>query len=72
LKDLQKDTEFQWIPSHWGVVGNIMADYLAKNGIAISQTFTCKLSFHSAKLKIKRSIQADLSRYYTTQSQHKL
>jgi hypothetical protein len=37
----------------------------------IIKTFTCKLSFHSAKLKIKRSTEADLSRYYTTQSQHK-
>jgi hypothetical protein len=52
-------------------VGNEMADYLVKKGTVISQTFTCKLSFHSAKLKIKSSIQADLSRYYTTQSQHK-
>jgi hypothetical protein len=49
-----------------------MADYLAEKGKAISQTFTCKLPYHSAKQKVKRSIQADLSRYYTTLCQHKL
>jgi hypothetical protein len=52
-------------------VGNEVADYFAKKGTAISQMFMCKLSFHCAKLKIKRSVQADLSRYYATQSQHK-
>jgi hypothetical protein len=53
-----------------GVVGNEVAYYLAEKGTVISQTFTCKLSFHSAKLKIK-SIQADFSSYYTSQNQHK-
>jgi hypothetical protein len=48
-----------------------MADYLAKKGTKISQTSACKLTFHSAKLKIKRGIQVDLSEYYTIQSQHK-
>jgi hypothetical protein len=52
-------------------MGNEMAGYLAKRGTVVSQMFTCKLSFHSPKLKIKQSIQADLSRYYTTQSQYK-
>jgi hypothetical protein len=71
LKGLQKDTKFQWIPFHCGVVVDEMAEYLARKGTVISQMFTCKLSFHSAKLKIKRNIQADLLGYYTTQSQHK-
>jgi hypothetical protein len=31
----------------------------------------CKLTFHSAKSKIKRGIQVDLSEYYTIQSQQK-
>jgi hypothetical protein len=48
-----------------------MADYLAKKGTKISQTSACKLTFHSAKLKIKRGIQIDLSEYYTIQSQYK-
>jgi hypothetical protein len=52
-------------------MGNEMADYLAKKGTKISQTSVCKLTFHSAKLKIKRGIQVDLSEYYTIQSQHK-
>jgi hypothetical protein len=47
------------------------ADYLAKKGIEISQTPACKLTFHSAKLKIKRSIQADLSGYCAIQRRHK-
>jgi hypothetical protein len=34
-------------------------------------TSACKLAFHSAKLKIKRGIQVDLSEYYAIQSQHK-
>jgi hypothetical protein len=38
-------------------MGNEMADYLAKKGTKISQTSVCKLTFHSAKLKIKRGIQ---------------
>jgi ribonuclease HI len=67
LKGHQNDIKFQWIPSHCGVVDNERADDLAKNGTAISQTFTCKLSPHCAKLKLKRSIQADLSRYHTNQ-----
>jgi hypothetical protein len=37
--------------SHYVVMGNEMADYLAKKGIKISQTSACKLIFHSAKLK---------------------
>jgi hypothetical protein len=52
-------------------MGNEMADYLAKKGTKISQTSVCKLTFHSAKLKIKRGIQVELSEYYTIQSQHK-
>jgi hypothetical protein len=30
LKDLQKYTKFLWIPSHFVVASNEMADYLAK------------------------------------------
>jgi hypothetical protein len=71
LQGLQKDKKFQCIPSHCGVMGYGMADFLSEEGTAINQTFARTLSFHSAKLKIKRSIQADLSRYYTTPSQHK-
>jgi hypothetical protein len=52
-------------------VDNEIADYLAKNGTKINQTSACKLTFHSAELRIKRSIQADLSEYYANQSQHK-
>jgi hypothetical protein len=52
-------------------MGNEMADYLAEKGTKISQTSACKLTFHSAKLKIERGIQADLSEYYMIQSQHK-
>jgi hypothetical protein len=48
-----------------------VADYLAKKGTKISQTSACKLTFHSAKLKIKGGIQVNLSEYYTIQSQHK-
>jgi ribonuclease HI len=61
LQGLQKDIKFQLIPSHCGVMSNEMADYLAKKGTKISQTSACKLTFHSAKLKIKRGIQVDLS-----------
>jgi hypothetical protein len=71
LKGLQKDIKFQRIPSHCDVVGNEVVEYLARKGIVISQMFACMFLFHFTKQKIKRSIQADLSRYYTTQSQHK-
>jgi hypothetical protein len=49
-------------------MGNEMVDYLAKKGTKISQTSVCKLTFHCAKLKIKRGIQVGLSEYYTIQS----
>jgi hypothetical protein len=52
-------------------MSNEMADYLAMKGTKISQTFACRLTFHSAKLKIKIGIQVDLSEYYTIQNQHK-
>jgi len=48
-----------------------MADYLAKKGTTIIQISACKLSFHSAKLIIKRNIQTDLARHYATENQHK-
>jgi hypothetical protein len=47
------------------------SDYVAKKGTKITQTSACKLTFHSAKSKIKRGIQVDLSEYYVIQSQHK-
>jgi hypothetical protein len=71
LKGLQKDIKFQWISSHCGVVLSEMADYLLQKGTAISQMVTCKLSFHSAKLKTKISIGTYLSRNYNTESQQK-
>jgi ribonuclease HI len=71
LQGPQKDIKFQWIPSPCGVMGNEMADYFAKKGTKISETSACKLTFHSAKSKIKGSIQVDLSVYYAIQSQHK-
>jgi hypothetical protein len=45
LKIFKKDIIFWWIPSHYGVVGNEMADYLA---------------FYFAKPKIKRNIEANV------------
>jgi hypothetical protein len=63
LQGLWKDIKFQWIPSHFGVMGNEMSDYLAKKGTKISQTSACKLTFHTAKLRIKRCILVDLSEY---------
>jgi hypothetical protein len=53
------------------VVGNETADYSAKKGSNNSKTSACKLTLHSAKLRIKRTIQADFSEYYTLQRQHK-
>jgi hypothetical protein len=52
-------------------MGNEMADYLAKKVTKISQTSACKLTFHSAKLNIKRGIQFVLSEHYTIQGRHK-
>jgi ribonuclease HI len=71
IQGLQKDIKFQCIPSYCGIMGNEMADYLEKKRTKISQTSACKLTFHSAKLQIKRGIQVDLSEYYIIQSQHK-
>jgi hypothetical protein len=61
LKGIQKNIKFQWISSHYGIMDSEMAHYLANKGTAMNPTFPRKLSFHSAKLKIK-SIQADLTK----------
>jgi hypothetical protein len=53
FKNLQKYTQFQWVPSHCGVVGNEMGGYFGKKCTNTSQTCACKLSLHSDKLKIK-------------------
>jgi hypothetical protein len=39
-------------------VGNVVADYILKS-TTISQTSACKLSFYSAKLRIKGNNQVD-------------
>jgi hypothetical protein len=52
-------------------LGCCAADYLAKKGTKMSQTSACKQTFHSAKLKVKRNIQADLSGYYAIQRRRK-
>ncbi|GFT65131.1 uncharacterized protein LOC103524116 [Trichonephila clavipes] len=45
---------FQWVPSHCGLWENERADFLAKKGTGILQNFRRDLTFHSAKLEIKR------------------
>ncbi|GFS70069.1 uncharacterized protein LOC103524116 [Trichonephila clavipes] len=45
---------FQWVPSHCGLWGNERADFFAKKGTGILQNFRRDLTFHSAKLEIKR------------------
>jgi hypothetical protein len=47
-----------------------MADYFAEKGAKICHKSACKLKFHSAKLRIKRSVLVDLSEYYTIQSKY--
>jgi len=49
----------------WGVHTYIL------NQLNLNETFTCKVSFHSAKLRIKINIEADLSRYCESESWHK-
>jgi hypothetical protein len=51
-------------------MGNEIADYLAKKRTTISQTPACKLTFHSTKLSLRKSTQADLSEYYAIQNLH--
>jgi hypothetical protein len=46
-------------------LGNETADYLPKKGTKIGHLI------HSAKLRLKRNIQVNLSEYYVIQSQHK-
>jgi ribonuclease HI len=57
FKDLQKNIKFQWIPSYCSVIGNRIADYLAKKGHRSVRQLPYKLTFHTAKLRIKISIQ---------------
>jgi hypothetical protein len=47
-----------------------MADCLVKDGTRFSKTSLCN-PLYSAKLRIKRNIQADFVRYYATENQHK-
>jgi hypothetical protein len=53
---------------HCGILGNEIADYLTRKGTKISLTSACKLKFHSAKLKTKRSNPADLVGYHVIQT----
>lgn len=32
LKSLQNDIKFQWLPFHFGIVGNVMANGFTKKG----------------------------------------
>ena len=41
------------------------------NQLNLKETFTCKVSFHSAKLRIKVNIEADLLIYCATETWHK-
>lgn len=45
FKNLQKYTQFQWVPPHCGVVGNEMGGYFGKNCTNTSQTFACNYHF---------------------------
>lgn len=47
-----------------------MADCFMKKGTRISKTSLFNPP-HSAKLRVKRNIQADFARYYATENQHK-
>lgn len=47
------------MPSNFGIVGYWSGRLFSKEGNK-DQTSGCKLTFHSAKLRIKRCIQADL------------
>jgi hypothetical protein len=38
------------------------------NELNLNETFTCRVSFHSAKLRIKINTEGDLSRYCATES----
>jgi hypothetical protein len=40
-------------------LSNEVGDCVAKKGTNISETYVCKMSFHSAKLRIKENIKAD-------------
>jgi hypothetical protein len=35
LKGLQNDIKYKWIPTHCGIMGNEVVDYLAKKGTKI-------------------------------------
>jgi len=47
-----------------------MADFFVKKGTRISKTSPFN-PLHSAKLRVKRNIQADFAKYYATENQHK-
>jgi hypothetical protein len=53
-----------------GVIGNNIADYLVKKDTTFSQMSASTVTFPSAKSRIKK-IHNNLSRYYTTEGQHK-
>ncbi|GFS78708.1 hypothetical protein NPIL_457961 [Nephila pilipes] len=54
LKEFKGKMSFQWVPCHCGLLGSETADSLAKTGTAILQKSCRHLSFHYAKLEIKR------------------
>ena len=71
IQKMNKTIVLQWIPSHCDILGNEMADQLAKKGTQITQAVTNTISFHSARRIIINKFRQNISQTYREKSEDK-
>jgi hypothetical protein len=72
LKHLQnKSIAFQWIPSHIGIVGNEIADELAKKGTRVQTSLHPRPNLRRKVDEVKKVIQNEHTRENSEASKRK-
>ena len=69
LNSLTNRITLQWIPAHCGIVGNELADALAKKGTQINQTSTSEISYNSAITTIQYQIREEQKKKLTERTE---
>ncbi|VDO10797.1 unnamed protein product [Rodentolepis nana] len=71
LREKNKTVVLQWIPGHCGIIGNELADTLAKKGTTILQCMDRPMSFHTMKALIRREFQTSRCNELKTRTKEK-